>query len=203
MLCRSQLVLRRRTRKFLLNEAENHLATLHVSEGENLGAKGAEPVVNDMVSVLSRTGDLEHLYLGQLEAEEFSPDVMIEAHTANGVRSFGNHGCLPCPRQWILESDRSRSVVCRRTGIRLSAPGIRALLLQAMDCGSQPSLQRLFNFQLRPVCVERVEGLPGGVERNMPTGDFFGLPLVRNELHQQALAARCAIFTGIVIQANG
>ena len=61
MLCRSQLVLRRRIRKFLLNEAENHLATLHVSEGENLGTKGAEPVVNDMVSVLSRTGDLEHL----------------------------------------------------------------------------------------------------------------------------------------------
>jgi hypothetical protein len=101
----SQLVLRRRVGKFLLYKAEDHSASLHVSEGENLCAKGAEPVVNDVVSVLSRAGDLEHFYLGQLEAEEFSPDVMIEANTASRVRAFGNHGALPCPMQWVLESD--------------------------------------------------------------------------------------------------
>lgn len=85
-------MLGRKVGKFLLYEAEDHSATLRVSKGENFGANGAEPVVNDMVSVLSRAGDFEHLYLGQLEAEEFSPDVMIEANTASRVRAFGNHG---------------------------------------------------------------------------------------------------------------
>ena len=84
-----------------------------------------------------------------------------------------------------------------------STVGVRTLLLQAVDCGFQPSFQRLFDFQLRPVSVQRVEGLPGGVERNIPAGDFFRLPLRRNELHQQALTARCAIFTGVAIHANG
>jgi len=66
-----------------------------VSEGEKLYEKRAEPVVNNMVIVLSRAGDFGHLYLGQVEAEEFPPDVMIEASNASRVRAFGNHGGLP------------------------------------------------------------------------------------------------------------
>lgn len=86
---------RRRAGEFIRNEAKNHFTVLHVGEGEDLGANGAEPIVNDMVSILSGSGNFERLPIAQVKAKEFTSVVIVEANPASRIRAFGNHFAIP------------------------------------------------------------------------------------------------------------
>ena len=86
--------MRRNNFKFLLQEAEDDFAGLHMNKTKHLRANGAEPIVNDMVGVLGSAGDDRQFSLRQAEAKKPSADEMIEAGAASRVGAFGNHGAL-------------------------------------------------------------------------------------------------------------
>jgi hypothetical protein len=76
--------------------AAANFAGLRVTKREHVRANGAEPIVNDMVSVLSSAWDNGHLGFHQTEAKKSPADEMIEVGATNRVGAFGNHGALPC-----------------------------------------------------------------------------------------------------------
>ena len=94
----------RRAGKFIFDEAEDHFAVLDVGQRENFTASRAEPIVNDVVSIVSGTGDFQLFRLTQVEAKEFPSDMMIEANPASRICAFGNHFAFTCPNTvnpWI------------------------------------------------------------------------------------------------------
>ena len=88
--------MRRSYFRFLLQEAQDNFASLRVAKREHVRANGAEPIVNDMVSVLGSAWDNGHLRFHQAETKKSSADEMIEVGAANRVGAFGDHGALSC-----------------------------------------------------------------------------------------------------------
>ena len=87
--------MRRSYFRFLPQEAQENFAGLRVTKRKHVRANGAEPIVNDMVSVLGSAWDDGHLRFHQAETKKSSADEMIEVGATNRVGAFGNHGALP------------------------------------------------------------------------------------------------------------
>ena len=69
-LCGGQPSLRRSYFRFLLQEAQDNFASLRVTKREHVRTNGAEPIVNDMVSVLGSAWDNGHLRFHQAETKK-------------------------------------------------------------------------------------------------------------------------------------
>jgi hypothetical protein len=79
---------------------------------------------------------------------------------------------------------------------------LAAVLLDLCDRGAQPSAVDVFQFVGLGLTVERVQGLAGGIERNVAAGNGLGALAGRDQRHEHTIGAGPGIVLGVVIHAR-
>ena len=77
------------------------------------------------------------------------------------------------------------------------------LCFHLLNRSPQPLANFLFNVVLLTATVKRIQGVTRGVEWNVPAWDFCRPHLRRHQMHQNAIAARCAVVFSAIVHAGG
>lgn len=78
-----------------------------------------------------------------------------------------------------------------------------SLLFQLSNRSAQPFADFLFNLTLLAATIERIQRLTCCVKWNVPAGNLFRTAIEGYQVHQNAIAARPPIVSGVIIHARG
>ncbi len=165
--------------KFPPKQLEDYAVLFVMHERQDMGAVLAEPI---MLHAMRRR---RRIIVGP-ESEELPAFQPVKSYWARRIcalrmellRERNAHPYL-ASGQWLLAFALTPSF---------------SFLLQSINGGPQPLADRSFDLALIALSVERIQGLPRCIQRNMPAREFLGAVFRWHQLHQNAIRTRDAGF---------